>query len=198
MNQELSDAQILQHWMLQTPPAPEELTEDDVLFAQLATATINDYHQALAYLPFQFGKNDLCGFYAMDNGWQATMEAIKRGVAVLNGYILVYNERVPVYRNAEGHKDAIVSRHQGAGYLATTEMHRLISLIPVGKLMTMTEAAKLIYGSDARSKLVMLREAIQEGYLHAFRDPNENNPQKWTRVSHFEAVRFKVRRENKP
>lgn len=193
MNTKQTERQMIAEWLMQPAPAPETLTQDDVMAARLALDVISHYHNEP---DFEIDSTE-AGMYAsaMEVKWSDMLAIIKRGVAVLNGYLLIYNGRVPVYQLTEDHPDAVVSVDQGAGYLAGTEMHRSLSLIPSGELITLTAATQIMYDEVTQSKRVMLREDVGQR-LQPFVDQTEPNPQKRLRVAKRQVLQLKMRRSN--
>ena len=181
-----NDAEQIEMWMQQDAPAADSLTADDVLAAWIARVVITDYNTygSRAATMFDFGHTVM----AMEAGtqpWPQVMETVRRGIAVLNGYLLVANGRVPTWQDAPVHNEMIVSRMFGAGYLAMQEMHRTYSLltVPTGDLITISQAAEIIYRENTQYHRIQVAEDIRDGFLQRFVAKTENNPQKATRVS---------------
>lgn len=187
-----NDYEMVTEWLNQPAPAVEELTKDDVLAAYVAKDVVSKYNDLGSKL-FDFG-HALAYFAVAASNWNDTLKLVQRGTAVLNGYLLVINTRCPIWEDAETHPDAVVSRGFGAGYLAMQEMHRTMSLVPADDLITISEAAEILYGSAEQSKRVMLKEDINGGDLQVFRSSTERNPQKWQRVSRRDVLRLKALR----
>lgn len=177
------DYAIVKEWMQEPSPAPADLTEDDVLNAYIARDVIHNWNQHSTWLPFDMGRTLAAWEVSESKKWADVMGMVKRGIAVLNGYLLVTNARVPVWQDAPEHDAAVVSRKMTGGYVAGQEMHRTLSLVPADDLITISTAAQILYGENTQSKRVMLVDEIYEGYLQAFIDRNEPNPQKAKRVS---------------
>lgn len=176
------DYELVTEWLRQEPPSPEELTEEDVLCAYIASDVLTHYRQHDRWNQFSLD-NTMAGMDAEAGNWRETLARVQRGVAVLNGYLLMTNVRVPVWQEAPEHEDAIVSREFGAGYVASQEMHRTMSLLSANDLITLSAAAAILHGENTQSKRVMVKEDVTYGYLQAFTDKTENNPQKSLRVS---------------
>lgn len=192
----MNDINTVQKWLTQEAPKPEELTEDDVFFAWLANDLLTMYHQHSKWSKFTLDRCTLLGYRAYDVGWKQAIEDVKRGVAVLNGYILWRNPRTAINNTPANHSESVQDRVFSAGYLATTEQHVIYSLIPADDLLTIGQAAQLVYGETSQSKRVMIKNAMTDGELQIFVDQTENNPQKNLRVSRRECIRLKMRIES--
>lgn len=179
------DYDLVKEWMQQESPAVETLTEDDVWNAYIAQDVINNWRADTNWDRFEMDRT-LAGWEASTPGgkpWSEVMGMVQRGIAVLNGYLLITNRRVPVWNKAPQHDEAIVSRQIGGGYRAMEEMHRTMSLVKADDLITISTAAEILYGENTQSKRVMVVEDMSEGYLQTFTDRSEPNPQKSKRVS---------------
>lgn len=195
MNENNQDYEMVKEWMQQEAPSAETLTEDDVWNAYLASDVVQNWHEQTKYMPFEMDAT-MAGMEAQHKKWSEVMEMVKRGIAVLNGYLLVTNARVPTWQDAPVHPEAIVSREIGGGYLAGNEMHRTMSLVKADDLITITTAAEILYGENTQSKRVMVSNDIYEGYLQPFTDRSEANPQKSKRVSKRQVLRLLYQRKD--
>lgn len=188
-----TDEEIIEEWLQQAPPAPSDLTQDDVRAAFVALEVLQAYHnRGTWYSRFEIGRSSqiFMGVFHGDIAHDEAMSIIKRGVAVCNGYLLVSNERVPVYIDAPAHPQAIVSRYFGAGYIALTEYHRTISLLPADDLMTITDASQLMYSVSNQSNRMSIKSMIRDGALQPFWDMSEPNSQHQLRVSRKQVLRL--------
>ncbi len=191
-----TDYDLITEWLEQEPPQAAELSESDVWAAYVAHDVLTNYHEPRTnYQVFDIG-HTMAGVEAEVAGWKATMQTVKRGIAVLNGYLLTTNARVPVWEEAPTDEDAIVSRRISGGYRATEEMHRTMSLVAADDLITLSAATQIMFGEVTQSKRVMLKEDINYGYLQVFFDRKEQNPQKAQRVSRRDVLRLKMQRSH--
>lgn len=191
-----TDAEIVREWLKQEPPLAEELTEQDVWSAEIALDVVHHYRTATKYMPLELDRTMIGQELQSGAQWDATVERARRGVAIINGYLLISNARVPVWQDAPTHKDAVVSLEIGGGYTAMQEYHRTLSLVTAGILVTISTAAEIIFGENKQSKRVMIAELMTEGYLQIFHDRTEANPQKSRRLSRLDVLRYKALKEN--
>lgn len=81
--------------------------------------------------------------------------------------------------------DALASRRVSAGFAGQTETYRLQYLIraEAADLISLSEAAEMLYGEVSQANRVKLTRLIEDGLMMKFADASEPNPQRRTRVS---------------
>jgi hypothetical protein len=177
---ELTDEQQVETWMRQEAPAIDELIEDDVTAARIADMVLQAYNQRGIWgfeldraMPPAYDKDE----------YQANLEMVKRGFAILSGYCLEKTERKDLFIPLSIPDSAVAYEATHAGYIGTAEAHRLWYLIPAGDLVTISEAAEILGGENTQTARVQIARHIRDGHLQLFLDKTENNPQQWKRVS---------------
>lgn len=176
-------AELYAQWLAQEPPSRDELTEQDVFAAYTARTIELMRREGIWDWQHQVEVE------AARDGFDEYMSLLKRGLAVLNGYRYVYTWRAPYDVPLDPPDGAIVWRDQPAGY-AGQPMHRIAGLVPIGELITISRAARILYGDSSQAAIMRVSRLIESGRLTEYRDYGTRNPQHGRRISFDEVMQI--------
>jgi hypothetical protein len=181
-----TDGQLVEAWMRQSPP--RSLTEDDVTYARMAENVMSNYFNHGS----DFELDEVIGYLAdVHKSYNALLGQVKRGFAVLAGFLLVRGDRQSTWNGFDVPQEAVIWKIYPAGYKATAEQHQLYYLVKPGDLITVTEAANRVFGSSEQKHIVRMSQFIRDGRVQVFIDRAERNSQRNKRLSAIEVDRLR-------
>jgi hypothetical protein len=183
---------VIEVWQNQPAPAPETLTDEDVMSASLALDVLDERKRSAGYYSGFNVHFAVTKWTETPAQAAAEAESVKRGFAILNGYKLVRGERTPIDQPAAIPDGSVVSRFIGGGFTALTEYHTVYGLVPIGALMSISEAAAELFGENSQNNRMRIVALIERGELNEYLDRSVPNPQHRRKVARGEVEKLKT------
>lgn len=179
---------LIERWRAQPAPAVDDLDFRDVVIAKFADNYLREYRVRHAHVPKAApSPEEFVSWGARsDSDITQGLRDLKRGFAILNGYKLVRGTKIDHMIEPSEPDGAAIIKMMPTGTVSGIQTHAYFGLVPVGTLISMSEAAELLYGENNQANRMKVQRLIESETLTEYIDYSERNPQHRRRLSRAE------------